>query len=130
MPDAGCSASQKPLAEPDLFDAPRSQLFFDRLLQDLDAQHRIGIHLLELRVFLLQRFQALGIRLIHLPIFLPPAMEGGDRDLLLTAERFLVQIAAIAFAEQPDYLFWLVSLLLHFEDLGYSNPLTRFGPVF
>ena len=57
-------------------------------------------------------------------------MEGGDRNLFLSTERFLIQIAAVAVSEQLNYLFWLVSLLLHFEDLGYSNPLTRYGPVF
>ena len=57
-------------------------------------------------------------------------MERGDRDLLLTVERLLVEIAAIAVSEQSNDPFWLMSLLLHFEDLRYSNPLTRYGPVF
>ena len=56
-------------------------------------------------------------------------MQCGNRDRLLTAERFLVEIAAIAFALQSDELFWHPSLLLHFEDLGCSNPLTRSGRV-
>ena len=57
-------------------------------------------------------------------------MERGDRDLLLTVERLLDEIAAIAVSEQSNDLFWLMSLLLHFEDLGCSNPLSRYGPVF
>ncbi len=56
-------------------------------------------------------------------------MQCGNRDRLLTAERFLVEIAAITFALQSDDLFWYPSLLLHFEDLGCSNPLTRSGRV-
>ena len=57
-------------------------------------------------------------------------MQRGDGNLFLAAERFLVRIAAVALAEQSDNLFQLVSLLLHFEDLVDSNPLTRFGLVF
>ena len=57
-------------------------------------------------------------------------MERRDRNLFLPVERFLVEIAVVAVAQQSNNLFWLVSLLLHFEDLSYSNPLTHFGPVF
>ena len=56
-------------------------------------------------------------------------MERSDRDQLLTAERFLVEIAAIAVSEQSNDLFWPMSRLLHFEDLRYSNPLNRFGSM-
>ena len=76
------------------------------------------------------RRQAFGIRLIHLAVLLPATMEGVDGNLLLAAKRFLIQIAAVAVAEQSNNLFWLVSLLLHFEDLFYSNPLTPCGSVF
>ena len=44
-------------------------------------------------------------------------MESDDRNLFLATERFLVQIAAIALAEQPNNLFWLVSLLLQILPL-------------
>jgi hypothetical protein len=36
------------------------------------------MHLLEFRIFLLQGFQAFGIRLIHRPIFLARTVKGGD----------------------------------------------------
>ena len=130
MRGVGCSASLKRLVELDLFAGPRSELFFDCLLEHLHAKHRIGIHLLELGIFFLQRLQAFGVGFIHLAVFLPPTMERGDRDLLLTVERLLVEIAAIVVSEQSNDLFWLMSLLHHFKDLGCSNPLTRFGPVF
>ena len=57
-------------------------------------------------------------------------MESGGRNLFLAVARFLVQIAAVAVAKQSNHLFWLVSLLLHFEDLRDSNPLTRSESVF
>ncbi len=56
-------------------------------------------------------------------------MERRDRNLFLPVERFLVEIAVFAVAQQSNNLFWLVSLLIHFEDFFDSNPLTHFGLV-
>ena len=50
-----------PIAQ-DPVGAPRLQLFFDGLLQDFYPEHGIGIHLLELGVFLLKGFEPFGIR--------------------------------------------------------------------
>ena len=74
----------------DLSATPRSELFFDCLLEHLHAKHRIGIYLFELGVFFLQRLQAFGVGFIHLAVFLPPTMERGDGNLFLTTELFLV----------------------------------------
>ncbi|MGC6565477.1 MAG: hypothetical protein ACON38_07675, partial [Akkermansiaceae bacterium] len=49
---AGCTASPKQPIAQDPVGAPRLELFFDGLLQDLHPEHGIGIHLLELGVFL------------------------------------------------------------------------------
>ena len=115
MPGAHCSSSVPQLALPVPDGAPRLQLFFERLLEHLDAQHRIGIHLLELGVLLLQRLETLGVLHVHHSVFLAPTMQRGHRDLLLLAELLLAQVTGIAFTQKQDNFFGLVSLLsVHF----------------
>ena len=58
---------------------------------------------------------------IHLVLLLPSTMEGGDDNLFLPAEHFLVQIAAIIVGEQPDNLFRLVSFLRGKRGQNQSN---------
>ena len=79
--------------------APRLQLFFECLLQDLVAEHRIGIHPLEFGVFLFKRLVPLGVRHVHHSILLTPAVQGRHRYLLLLTEALLAQVTGIAFAE-------------------------------
>ena len=55
--------------------APRLQLFFERLLQDFDAEHRVGIHLLEFGVFLFKRLEPLGVRHVHHTILFTPSVQ-------------------------------------------------------
>ena len=84
--------------------APCSELFFDRLLQDLDAKHRLRVHLLQFRVLLLKGLEALRLGFVHLPVLLAPAVQGGQRDLFLPAERLLVLAACFTFPEEHDDL--------------------------
>ena len=69
--------------------APRLQLFFECLLQDFDAKHRIGIHLLEFTVFLFKRLEPLGVRHVHHSILLAPTVQGSHGYLLLLTEALL-----------------------------------------
>ena len=115
MPDARCSFFQLQRAMPVDGGAPRLQLFFESLLEHLNSQHRIGIHLFELAVFLLKRFESLSVFHVHHPKFLAPAVQRGYRNLLLLAELFLAQVTRVTFTQEEDDFFGLVSFLsVHF----------------
>ncbi|MGC6564545.1 MAG: hypothetical protein ACON38_02920, partial [Akkermansiaceae bacterium] len=72
-----CTASPKQPIAQDPVGAPRLELFFDGLLQDLHPEHGIGIHLLELGVLLLKGFEPFGVRHLHHAEFLALSLEGG-----------------------------------------------------
>src|SRR5690606_25473713 len=103
-PDAGCSPDRPLPDAPTLAAAPRSELFFQRLLEDLVAKHRLGIHPLQFSVLLLQRLEPLRVGNVHLTVFLAPAVQRRNRNLLLLAELLLAQTARFALAQQPDDL--------------------------
>ena len=92
-----------------------SKLFFNGLLENFDSKHGLGLHFLELGIFLLQGLQPLGIGFTHEAVFFAPPMESCYGYLLLPTERLLVQIATIGLPQQADDFFWFVSFLLHCE---------------
>ena len=115
MPDARCSFFQLQRAMPVDGGAPRLQLFFESILEHLNSKHRIGIHLFELAVFLLKRFESLSVFHVHHPEFFAPTVQRGYRDLLLLAELFLAQVTRVTFTQEDDDFFGLVSFLsVHF----------------
>ena len=67
----------------------RLQLFFECLLQDFDAKHRIGIHLLAFTVFLFKRLEPLGVRHVHHSILFVPKVQGRYGYLLFLTEALL-----------------------------------------
>jgi len=92
------------------------ELFFNGLLENFDSKHRLGIHFLELCIFLLQGLQTFGISFTHETVFFAPPMEGCYGYLLLSTERFLIQVATVGLPQQADDFFWFMSLLLHSES--------------
>ena len=124
-PCADCTVYLRQRAAHSLDGAPRLQLFFECLLQDLHSKHGIGIHLLELGVLFFKSLEALGISDLHHSVFLAPTMESCHRNLLLLTEVFLAQVSAVAFTQQQDDFFRLVSLLLiHFLGFGFHQILS------
>jgi hypothetical protein len=90
-------------------------IFFERVLQDLFRQHRLGQHLLELRVLPLQFLQPPGLVQVHVPKLLPPTVERHVRDVLLPAD-FHDALPAVHFPQDADFL--LRAITFPFHDLG------------
>ena len=85
---------------------PGLPLFCVYRLQHPDVEHLIGHDLLQLRVFLFQLLEPLGVLHLHLAIFAAPPMESRFTDVVLTANCF--------------YLAAFVQLAKDFNDLFYS----------
>ncbi len=88
------------------------RVFFERDLEDALLQQEVGDHLLELLVVLLERAQALGVRVGHHPELLLPAVEGRGGDVELPADLGLAT-AGLVLADGPYPGLLRVAFLAH-----------------
>ena len=91
---------------------PDLPLFCVYRLQHPDVEHLISHDLLELRVFLFQLLESLGVLHLYFAILAPPTMEGRFTDVVLTA-RYLYVTAFIHLTKDFDDLIYGVSFFLH-----------------
>ena len=88
------------------------RVFFERDLEDALLQEKIGDHLLEFAIILLEQTKALRVRVGHHPELLLPAVEGRGGDVELPADLGLTP-AGLVLADGPDPGLLRVALLAH-----------------
>ncbi len=88
------------------------RIFFQRLLQDLHAEHPVGDDPLQPRVLLLQLFEPLGLVGTHHAELLPPAVEGLFADAVL-ADHLRDALPCLGFPQDADPLFCGVAFTFH-----------------
>src|SRR5579864_1498942 len=92
-------------------DAPERSPFFSKCLpRHFVLEHRLRQQLLQLRVLRLERFEALGVRHIHPAELAAPEVIARLGEAVLAAQ-LLHRDTSIAFAQEPDDLFFAESLL-------------------
>ena len=89
-----------------------SRVIFERDLEDALLQQEVGDHLLELLVVLLERAQALGVRVSHHAKLLLPALEGRVGDVELPADLGLAP-PGLVLADGPYTCLLRVAFLAH-----------------
>src|SRR6185437_8185571 len=92
--------------------APTGSSFFSaELLQSIDHQHLLSHQPLELGVLRFQFLQAAGIGHLHAAVLVPPAVKRLLRDVVLAAHLPDRNFVRLGFPQDPDDLFFAVSLL-------------------
>ena len=107
-----------------------SKLFFNGLLEYFDSKHGLGIHFLELGIFLFQGLQPFGIGFIHEAVFLRHRWRVA-MDIcfcLRNASLFGSHLSDSSNKRMVSACLCLFCFIV--SCFVYPKLLTRFGPVF